>query len=72
MLNNTQYGADGSKYLPELEDTLTLYNQASTAIGTPALVTIAPDAQTLHDRLIDVLNACAVSGIKNISFSMDD
>ena len=72
ILNNMQYGADGSKYLPELEYTLTLYNQASKSIGSPALVTIAPDAKTLHDRVIDVLNACAISGIKNISFSMDD
>ena len=72
LLNAMPYGQDGSKYLPDLEETLALYKEASDAIGSPPLVTIAPDDKPMHDRVIDVLNACAYAGIKNISFSMDE
>jgi biopolymer transport protein ExbD len=34
----------------------------------PASITIAADDDSLHERVVDVLNACAGAGIKNISF----
>ena len=32
-------------------------------------VIIRPDPQTKHERIIDVLNAAAASGVKNLTFS---
>ncbi len=37
--------------------------------GNKIPVYIQPDPGSLHQRVVDVLDACAASGIKNLSFS---
>ena len=32
-------------------------------------VIVRPNSQTNHERIVDVLNACAAAGIKNLTFS---
>jgi len=55
--------------LPSLVDTLTLYKQASDAGGNKALITVMAEDKAKHQRVIDVMNACAGAGIENVTFS---
>ena len=36
---------------------------------SPFSINLVPDAQALHNRVIDVMDACAAAGAKNVSFS---
>ena len=72
ILNNRVFGADGSKDLPELVTLLAKYKLASEANKTKALVTIQAADDALHERVIDVMNACAGAKIKNITFGMGE
>jgi len=36
---------------------------------SPFSVNLLPNAETFHDRVIDVMDACAAAGVKNLSFS---
>lgn len=36
---------------------------------SPFSVNLLPGADTLHDRVIDVMDACAAAGVKNLTFS---
>ncbi len=72
VMNNRIYSQEDERFLPALEDTLSLYKEASKSLGQDAVVTIQPADQALHKRIIDVLNACAGADIKNISFTMEE
>lgn len=72
LLNNRFYGEDGERELPGLEETLIRYREASESLGSKALITIQPEDDTRHERVIDVLNACAGAGIKNLTFGMGE
>jgi biopolymer transport protein ExbD len=37
--------------------------------SSPFSVNLLPSGETLHDRVIDVMDACAAAGVKNLSFS---
>ena len=39
------------------------------AQSSPFFVNILPNQDTLHKRIIDVMDACAEAGVKNLSFS---
>lgn len=68
FLNGQSLDAPGGHDLPGLRSVLVRFKQASQAAGTQALVTIQPDQDTVHERVIDVLNACAEAGITGVSF----
>jgi len=70
ILNNTTYGTGGSKRLPKLEATLKRYVMASKASKSKAMVTIQADDETMHERCIDVMNACKAANIKHMTFGM--
>lgn len=59
----------GSQELPELVGLLMKYRQASSGTKNKALITIAASDGAKHQRVIDVLNACAEAGIENVTFS---
>jgi biopolymer transport protein ExbD len=67
VLNNRVYAAS-DKELAELEHTLLRYNQAAKLSNTKAMITIAADDDSVHERVVDVLNVCAGAGIKNVTF----
>ena len=52
----------------KLEATLRRYREASQLAKTKAMITIAAEDDAVHERVIDVLNACAGAGIKNVTF----
>jgi len=73
MLNGRQFDvAVGQGHeLPELMSTLHLFKQTSDSNKTEAMVTITPQPNASYQRVIDVMNACAASQIKNVSFRME-
>jgi len=64
--NNTNYGTTSDKNLTALREWLT---GAIEQFGADNPVIIRPAPQTKQDRVIDVLNAAAASGVKSLSFS---
>jgi biopolymer transport protein ExbD len=68
VLNNKAYTAQDKSDLAKLEFTLLRYQQASVLSKTKAMITIAADDDSVHERVVDVLNACAGAGIKNVTF----
>jgi biopolymer transport protein ExbD len=65
-MNTSSYGQAGDKNLPALRDWL---KNAIDTFGDkdPVIIRPAPDAK--HERIIDVLNAAAAAGVKNLTFS---
>lgn len=72
MLNGRTYDQPGFAHLPELTALLTRYRLSSESASIPALVTIWADDETKHQRVIDVLNACADAGITQVTFARAD
>jgi len=69
FLNGREFDSATDQQLPELHATLRRYKQAADANKTDAMITIAAHDETKHQRVIDVMNACAAAGIKNVTFS---
>ena len=63
--NNQPYGTPTDRQLLSLRDWL----KATQGFGGEDPVIIRPNSETKHERIIDVLNACAAAGIKNLTFS---
>ena len=63
--NNTSFGTATDKTLQSLRDWL----KATQGFGGEDPVIVRPNSDTKHERIIDVLNACAAAGIKNLTFS---
>lgn len=69
VLNEQQLDAPGSSSLPELRSVLDRFRQSAENAKTEALVTIAPHDSVPHQRLVDVLNACAEAGIRGVTLA---
>ncbi len=65
-MNNTSFGTPADKALKPLQDWL---KNAIEQFGGEDPVIIRPNPETKHERIIDVLNAAAAAGVKNLSFS---
>ena len=68
VLNNKVYASQDKSDLAGLEYTLLRYSQAAKLSKTKAVITIAADDESVHERVVDVLNACAGAGIVNVTF----
>ncbi|MGE4489772.1 MAG: ExbD/TolR family protein [Kiritimatiellales bacterium] len=68
LMNGRAYTDPDKADLAELEYTLLRYREASRLVNVPAAITITADDDSVHERVVDVLNACAGAGIKNITF----
>lgn len=69
FLNGREFGSHDSQDLPDLVGVLLKYKAASDASKNKALITVAAEDKAKHQRVIDVLNACAEAGIENVTFS---
>lgn len=69
VLNEQSLDSPGSSTLPELRAVLERFRISSENARTEALVTLAPHDLVPHQRLVDVLNACAEAGIKGVTFA---
>ncbi len=61
--------ANQNRLLNELVMQLKQLQAIAEAQSVPFSVNLLPDPETLHDRVIDVMDACAAAGVKNLSFS---
>ncbi len=68
VLNEREYSDPTKADLADLENTLTRYREASALMNTPAMITIAAEDDSRHERVIDVLNACAGAQITSVTF----
>jgi len=65
-VNNQFYDTPTNKELPQLR---AWFKDIIERFGDDNPVVVRPDPQALHERVMDVLNAAAASGIKNLTFS---
>jgi len=72
LLNGASFDSTASRDMPELVATLVRFRQASEATKNPPMVSIQADEQVAHQRVIDVMNACAAANIKNVTFGMGE
>jgi biopolymer transport protein ExbD len=68
LLNGAPMDTPESRDMPQLTKTLTRLGMADQRMNIPTIVTIQADDESMHQRSIDVLNACAAAGIKTVSF----
>jgi len=69
VLNEQNLDTPGGSDLPELRAVLTRFRLSAENARSEALVTLAPHDEVPHQRLVDVLNACAEAGIKGVSLA---
>ena len=70
-LNGQQFDDPRSTELPELTALLQRYKLAALASKNEPMVTIWAADEAKHQRVIDVMNACARAGIKNVTFASE-
>ena len=68
LLNGSSFDSPSSREMPELVSTLVRFRQSSEATQNPAMVSIQASDDVPHQRVIDVMNACALAKIKNVTF----
>jgi biopolymer transport protein ExbD len=69
FLNDREFDSADSQAMPDLVRTLQQYKASSDASGNPPLITIWADDKAVHQRVIDVMNACAAARIKDVTFA---
>ena len=70
VLNGQTFDPPESREMPALTRTLTLFRQAADSANVKAMITIQADDDVFHQRVIDVLNACAAAKITNVTFGI--
>ncbi len=68
-LNELVIGVPGDSQLDQLVAILKRFKETSDANKTDALVTIAPNDVSPHQRIVDVLNACARAKVTGVTFA---
>ncbi len=71
LLNGLEVDDAMSSDLPTLTRTLARFRQAADDAQVPAFVVVLPEDEARHQRIIDVLNACAVAEIELVSFNLE-
>jgi biopolymer transport protein ExbD len=69
VLNDSVLGAPADSALDGLVATLKRFKESADANKTDALVTLDAADDTNHQRIVDVLNACARADISGVTFS---
>lgn len=69
VLNDSVLGEPGDAALGALVATLKRFKESAEANRTEALVTLDASDGTDHQRIVDVLNACARADITGVTFS---
>ncbi len=69
VLNEQALDTPNGRNLPELRAFLVRFKKAADSAKADALVTLAPHDTVPHQRLVDVLNACAEAGITGVTLA---
>ena len=70
-LNDEAYDSSASREMPQLTATLIRLKASSDAAKSKVVVTLVSHPDSPYYRTIDVLNALAVAGISNVTFTAD-
>jgi biopolymer transport protein ExbD len=70
-LNDESYDSSQSRELPQLTGTLLRLKSSSDAAKSKLVVTLISHPDSPYYRTIDVLNALAIAGITNVTFTSD-
>ena len=71
-LNGRIFGNTSNSDLSDLVVMLMKYKETAENSNNKAMVTIQADGESVHQRSIDVLNACASARVTHVSFGMGD
>jgi biopolymer transport protein ExbD len=71
LLNGQPYDSPDATTLPQLTMTLSRFRQAAADAKVPAFIVVQAEDDAQHQRVIDVLNACAVAKITLVSFNLE-
>ncbi len=69
VLNDQVLDSPDTRQMTELVAVLDRFKKAADNARSDALVTVAPHDAVSHQRLVDVLNACAEAGITGVTFA---
>ncbi len=69
VLNDLEMDTPQSQELPQLLATLKRFKEAADANKSEPLITIAPHDDVQHQRVVDVLGACGVAELTNVTFA---
>ncbi len=69
VLNEQNLDSPQASSLPELRTVLIRFKKSAENAQSEALVTLAPHDMVSHQRLVDVLNACAEAGITGVTLA---
>ncbi len=72
ILNGSEYDSASSRDMPQLVAVLKRFRLSSEAAKNPAMVSIQAHDETQHQRVIDVMNACAAAEITQVTFGAGD
>lgn len=72
VLNELPMDSPQSRELPTLLVTLKRFQEACAANQSEAVITIEAADDVLHQRIVDVMNICALAGITGITFATDE
>lgn len=71
-LNDEAFDSPDSHALPQLTGTLQQLKASSDAAKSKLVVTLVSHPESPYFRTIDVLNALAVAGVTNVTFTADE
>ena len=72
MLNEEPMDAPKDHDLPVLKATLTKLKKAGDQAKSPTMVTVVSEPKAKYSRTVDVLDALAVAGISNVTFTVSE
>ena len=72
QLNEEPMDTAKSRELTQLKATLTRLKKAGDEAKTPTLVTVVSEPNAKYSRTVDVLDALAVAGVTNVTFTVSD
>lgn len=71
VLNDLPVDGPADRDMPSLLLTLKRYRESCEANKSQALVTLAPEDEAVHQRIADVMSACAKADIHGVTFTQD-
>lgn len=71
-LNDEPMDTPDNRLMPSLRATLIRLKKASDESKSPTLVTVVSEPSARYSRTVDVLDALAIAGIGNVTFTVSD
>jgi biopolymer transport protein ExbD len=72
MLNEEPMDTPVSRELPTLKNTLARLKKASDEAKSPTVVTVVSEPNAKYSRTVDVLDALAMAGVVNVTFTVSE